>query len=391
VRPRVLVDARFISAAPSSSHARYLRELTRVWSADAALDLDIILYAAGPLPSGLPQSARVQWRVAGAPLSRLGRRAAGGRVWLNSAFTLAALQLRPDALFFPYPFVPRLLPAPAVVTLHDVCFRLHPEFFADGGRSLDLRAQRAVRSATAVIAVSHSSKLELRAAYNADPARVHVIHHGITPSFDAVASPADTSARVAMGIGEAYFLCVSTHEPRKNLEVIAEAYVRLNEANPTANVDLVLVGQPNEYTRGIISILNRSSRAQARTRLLNGVSDAQLAALYRGALAVLVPTRCEGFGFPVLEALACGARVFATDLCVFRELAGTAVTYLPAEDPDAWTAAMLNAAARPAAVIDDGSDAAAAMVRRFSWAASADATKAVLRAVALKVQVPQGD
>src|SRR5262245_19257959 len=143
-RRRIFVDARFVTTAPASSHARYLRELVREWSRSDD-GPEFVLCAPGPRPSGLPTGPRVRWVCPPGPISRVGRRAHGGRIWLNTVFTLFSLRARPDALFFPYPFTPRLLAAPAVVTVHDVCFHSRPAMFADGGRSLTTRARNALQ------------------------------------------------------------------------------------------------------------------------------------------------------------------------------------------------------------------------------------------------------
>jgi glycosyltransferase involved in cell wall biosynthesis len=377
VPQRVLVDARFVTTSPASSHARYLRELTRAWASDDD-DLEFVLFAPGPLPADVARARNVQWRSAPPVVSRIGRRAAGGRLWLQSAFTIVSRLLRPDLLFFPYPFVPSIRVAPAVVTLHDVCFRTHSRLFADAGQSLDRRAADAVAGAEAIIAVSEASNTAATAAYGLDPARVHVVHHGISPVFDPTLSPHDARLPAEFGLGGQYLLCVSTHEPRKNLELIADAFVRLVDSGAARDARLVLVGHHTDYTERVRRALGQSPEAEARTHLVASLNDHDLAGLYRRATAVLAPTHCEGFGFPVIEALACGTPVLASDLCVFRELVGDAASYLPVDDVDAWTAAM-------GAVLVNGSErreaaqaAALAIRTRFTWAACAAATKAVL-------------
>jgi glycosyltransferase involved in cell wall biosynthesis len=274
-------------------------------------------------------------------------------------------------LFFPWSVLPAWLVAPAVVTVHDVCFRTHPERFADAGRSGDAVLAAAVRTATEVLTPSAASRCGVVAAYGLDDDRVTVVRHGIAPIFTPEPSPSDADSLRKLGVGPPYFLCVSTHEPRKNLAALVEAFVRYVERCGSAS--LVLVGRRSAETARMVEVLSSSLPATERTHFVDGVSDAELAALYRQASAVALPSVCEGFGFPLLESIACGTPVLASDLPVFRELVGDAAEYVPWHDVDAWVTALERASADTSLAL--AARSAAARIRsEFSWRTCATAT-----------------
>jgi glycosyltransferase involved in cell wall biosynthesis len=180
---------------------------------------------------------------------------------------------------------------------------------------------------------------------------------------------------------------VSTHEPRKNITTLARAYVELlreleQEHGASPRPDLVLVGRRSQYSQDVERIVGQLPEAAARTHVLTIVSDRELAALYRGALATAVPSICEGFGFPLVEALVCGSRVLVADQPVFHELVGDAATYVAPFDVSAWTAALRELVERGHDSRGETTATALEMRSRFQWQAAGRATLAVLEEAA---------
>jgi glycosyltransferase involved in cell wall biosynthesis len=175
-----------------------------------------------------------------------------------------------------------------------------------------------------------------------DPARVHVAPPGVDPAFGPDGERAD--------LGHEYVLTVATLEPRKNLGVLVEAHAPL-----ASRFALVVAGgqgwgeQPELDRPGIVR--------------LGRVSDDELARLYRGAAVVAYPSRYEGFGMPVVEAMACGAPVVASSHPSLDEAAGDAALRADPERPEEWTARLEEAVARR----DELAPRGLAHARAFTW------------------------
>ena len=246
--------------------------------------------------------------------------------------------------------------APLVVTFHDLAVLRYPEAFNRWTRQYSaVTLPRIARTAAAIVAVSGFTKSEVVELLNVSPEKVRVIPNAVAPSFrpEGPVSEGD------------YVLAVSTLEPRKNLQMLADAFA----AADLDDSELRIVG-----ARGWGGIEVNGDRV----RYLGFVPDDELASLYRGARCVAYVSRYEGFGLPVLEALACGAAVVAADLPPIREFAdGAAITVDPA-DRDAIAAGLEQAAARRGELSARGPGVAAP----YSWSRTAAETLAVYREVA---------
>ena len=244
---------------------------------------------------------------------------------------------------------PLRAPVPFTVTLHDLALVRHPELFPRWHR-LSGRAGigRVARAADRVLAVSEFTKREAVELLEVPPERVTVIGNAVDPVF----SPDGPAAE-----GE-YVLAVGTLEPRKNLPRVAAAAVR-------AGVELRVAGA--EGWGGV-----EASGA------LGEVSDEELAALYRGALCLVFPSLYEGFGIPVLEAMACGTPVVTSAGGATEEVAGGAAVLVDPFDVDAIAAGIAEAAARRGELHALG----LARAGSYSWAAVADAVESVWRELA---------
>ena len=234
-------------------------------------------------------------------------------------------------------------PAAQVVTLHDVEPWRSPT--QGGGVKHRLTAgyfamQRTrFRRCGAIIAVSNATADDACALLAIDRSRVHVIGEGAAPVFTVTADTesGDAALRRAAGVDQpGYIVWVGSlraHDPRKALDVLVDAVARVEPATP-----LVLVGQRGDEADRVV----RRARDMGLAITTTGyVGDASLAALYRGAGAVAIPSRHEGFGLPMIEAMACGAPVVATAVANLVQLGrDDAAVMVPAGDPSALATAL---------------------------------------------------
>jgi glycosyltransferase involved in cell wall biosynthesis len=242
---------------------------------------------------------------------------------------------------------------PLVVTVHDLAVLRHPEAFNRWTRTYSRAfVPRVIRAAQRVIAVSEFTKRELIDLLGVPGERIRVIPNATTEPFGTNGARAE---------GE-FVLAVGTLEPRKNLR-------RLADAARSADVELRVAG-----ARGWGDVRVRGDGV----RFLGFVPDDELARLYRGALCVAYASLYEGFGIPVLEALACGAPVVTSAGTAMAEVADGAAVLVDPRDTDAIAAGLREAIARREELAALGPERA----RRFTWQASAEATAAVYAEVA---------
>jgi glycosyltransferase involved in cell wall biosynthesis len=262
---------------------------------------------------------------------------------------------------------------PTVLTLSDIIPITHPQYFSD----LIVLHQRlvtpgAARRATRVMTGSHATRDAILDAWGLPEERVAVVPYGVEPRFRPVEPDPELTARLELD-GTPYVLCVGTLEPRKNLVGVIRAMARVHERFPEHA--LVVTGGRGWRTAELDAELARS-----RTRVVPAgyVSDDDLVSLYSGAACFAYPSFLEGFGFPVLEAMACGAPVVTSDRSSLPEVAGDAAVLVDPHDPDAIAegiAAVLGDADRAAELRRRGRERA----RALSWESTAEGTVRVYR------------
>jgi glycosyltransferase involved in cell wall biosynthesis len=267
-------------------------------------------------------------------------------------------------------------PCPQVVTVHDVIPLRFPEANPRMQHYYRHVLPRVLAASAAVIAVSEATRRDLHRFYRLDDTPVHVVYQGYAAEhFRPCDTPTIEAARERNGLGE-YLLAVGEARPYKNMDGLLEAFARAR----LPRMQLAIAGSLGGARERLLGRA-RALGIEARVRLLGYVPDAELAALYSGALAFAFPSFYEGFGIPPLEAMACGCPVIAADAASIPEVCGGAAVYADPYDADAFAAAITRVVGDDAlrtALRQRGLERA----RRFSYAAAAERTLEVVRGVA---------
>jgi glycosyltransferase involved in cell wall biosynthesis len=317
---RIAIDASRTTAARVTGTEQYAIQLIR-----ALILLNtrhhITLYFRDPPPPDLfPPSPLVDYRV-------LPQR----RLWTHTRFAAALWRDKPDLTFVPAHTLPILFPGRAVVTVHDLGFRYFPQAHPTFSRwYLDWTTRYSARRAQTVLADSRATADDLTNFYGISPDKMRVVYPGV----DAPPIGDVQAARRKYNLPERYFLFIGTLQPRKNIARIVQAYARWKAAHPNDSAGLVLAGgkgwlYDESWTAGVNGVV-----------MPGYIDDADKGALYAGALALVFPTLYEGFGFPVLEAMLCGAPVICSNTSSLPELSGDAALLVDPLDVDAITDAM---------------------------------------------------
>jgi glycosyltransferase involved in cell wall biosynthesis len=270
---------------------------------------------------------------------------------------------------------PRRRGVALVVTVHDAVPWTHPHTLTPHGvRWHRAMGERAARDADAVVVPTHAVAADVQVHLKISAERVHVVGEGVADAVLAV--PADAGVRAArLGLpAGGYLLTLATLEPRKGLDVALAAL-----AHPDApDLPLVHVGAPGWGGLDVAAEAARAGLDAGRVRTLGRIPDADLAVVLARATALLAPSRSEGFGLPVLEAMAHGVPAVVSDVPALVEVGGDAVVAVPAGDPAAL------AVAAAAVVGDDGlrhrlSEAGRARAAAFTWNEAARACWSLYR------------
>jgi len=253
---------------------------------------------------------------------------------LGLDFVVQLLRLRPQVFHYQYTGPPIQL-SPEVVTIHDVSFEEHPEFFPRRERlRLRLTVRRAVRSARKIITVSEFSKAEIIRLLNVPEQKIKVIYNGVGPEFRPIRDQEAMRRHLERyGLQGPYFLAVGNICRRKNQQAMVRGFARWLEREPDCPQRLVLVGKPDIGAEDLLREIARLGLDSSRVALLGFAADEDLPFLYAGAELLLHTSLYEGFGLPVVEAMACGLPVVLSRASCFPEIAANAAWYVNAGDP----------------------------------------------------------
>ncbi len=261
------------------------------------------------------------------------------RFWTQVRLLAETMINPPDILFIPAHTLPLIRRAKlkTIVTIHDLGSEYLPQHHQFPQKYyLNSSTKFATRFADQIIAVSESTKKDLIKKLSADPKKITVIHEGIDTNFFKPAPSADVkTVRTKLGLNSPYLLFVGTVQPRKNLEFLIEAFSKVK----TSNLDLIIAGKPGWLYEETYQA-PKKYEVEDRVKFIGFVPTEELPALYTGAEAFVFPSLYEGFGLPLLEAMACGCPVIAADNSSIPEVVGEAGILVKTNDQKAWQKAI---------------------------------------------------
>jgi glycosyltransferase involved in cell wall biosynthesis len=315
---RFAVDAHAIGRHLTGNEV-YVRSLLNAFAAQSR-DCDFVAYVSAPeAPSCIPASIRTR-RISPNPFLRLGLQLA-----------LRVRQDRPDLLHVQYT-APVGCNVPVVVSVHDVSFLEHPEYFKrDRALQLQWTVRRTVQRAARVLTGSEFSRSSILKVYG-DLAedKVVVVPNAAASQFRPISrETAAATVRERFGIGTPFLLSVGDLQPRKNQIGLIRAFARLVRAYPQLKHNLVLAGKGTWFADRVCEAARESGVAD-RIQFIGFVSDPDLLQLYNACDLFVFPSFYEGFGLPALEAMACGRAVVCSNTSALPEVVdGAAILFDP--------------------------------------------------------------
>jgi glycosyltransferase involved in cell wall biosynthesis len=373
----VVLDARYIARRQSGVGAYAQRLIAGLAAIDRENRYTCLVAADGP---GLPVA---QHNVAAWPTRVSFEDHLRGDLWLLAYLPLRLRRLGTDVYHGPAVFLPHVkLGYRTVVTIHDLVSFLFPETVPRKySLYMRLMTRLAARSADRIIAVSHATKADLERTLRVPAAKVVVIHEAVGPEFARPPAPETVAAVMhRYGLRRPYCLFVGNLEPRKNLPGLIEAFaeVRRRLAATARPPQLVLAGTRAWLHAGIFRAVETHGLGRDVV-FTDYVPLRDLPALYAGATCFAFPSLYEGFGLPVLEAMAAGAPVVAARAGSIPEVAGDAALLVDARVPGELAAGIETLLTDPVLrerLIARGRTRAAT----FGWEAVARRTRAVYEA-----------
>jgi glycosyltransferase involved in cell wall biosynthesis len=275
--------------------------------------------------------------------------------------------------------IPMWNECPTVLSIHDLSLLLYPQTHLNHlVRRARFRLPLMARFATKVITATESVKQEIIQHLKVDPAKIAVTPYAPRRSFRPLARPDTDQTRARLGIEGTFILFVGTIEPRKNLITLLRALARVLQKTDL-RPQLVIAG-PKGWLMDEISTYVNTENLNDRIVFTGYVSDHDLRALYSSCAVFVYPSLYEGFGFPPLEAMSCGAPVMASDIPVLREVTGEGALRLPPLDVEKMAESLVEM------LTDEGkrayfSEAGLNWARRFTWEKTARLTLDVYRDV----------
>ncbi len=295
------------------------------------------------------------------------------RLWTHVRLSRELMLHRVSGLFVPAHVVPLYHP-PAVVTIHDLGYLHWPETHPKNQvRMLDMTTRWSARAARHIIVPSQQTANDLVGAYHVSADKITVVHHGIDPAMKTQPDHSDTTLRERYNLPGRFVLAVGTMQPRKNLGTLAVAMALLTTE---PEVHLVIAGRKGWMHDQVEKDLAAANLGD-RLHILDYIPSVDLPALYRAAEIFVQPSRFEGFGMPILEAMACGTPVIAARGSSLDEIGGDAALRFNADDATELAFHITSLLADPAKKLAAAA-AGTAWSQVFNWEQAVRKTRIVL-------------
>lgn len=361
-RPIIGIDASRAAGRIRTGTENYSAEIIRALVSEPA-DFDWRLYFNGNAADlALPETRNVEIR--DIPSRRL---------WTHGRLSREMFQHRMTGLFVPAHVIPLWHP-PSVVTIHDLGYLQWPEAHpAKQVRMLDVTTRWSAKVARHIIVPSQQTANDLVEHYKVPESKITVVHHGIDPRMSDVPDETDATLRERYNLPNRFVLAVGTMQPRKNLGILAQAMAQVVKR---LDLSLVIAGRKGWMFEQVERDLH-AANLDDRLRLLDYIPSEDLPALYRAAEIFAQPSRFEGFGMPILEAMASGTPVVAARGSSLDEIGGDAAIRFDHDDAAGLASAITN--------LLESDDARANAIavgrswsRGFTWEQAARKTRIVL-------------
>lgn len=277
-----------------------------------------------------------------------------------------------------YYLMPYMVPIPLVFTCYDLIPLIYPGYFTIFTRTIYSIAHRIASAVSAhVITISESTKSDLVKYFSADAQKITAIPLAADSIFKPQAQTAVEAVRSRFGIPKKYCLYVGTNKPHKNLTRLLEAWKLLNHSRDSQGHFLVIVGRWDERYPEARDYALQSGLSDS-VRFVGEVPDDQLPAIYSGATVFVHPSLYEGFGLPIVEAMACGTPVVCSNTSSLPEVAGQAAMFFDPQDPRGM-ATVLGTVLADKNMLDSMKQKSLVQAARFSWKETARKTIEVYR------------
>ena len=277
--------------------------------------------------------------------------------------------------------LPRFKKIKTVFTLHDLIFKFFPQHHLPRNRIfLNLAMPLFLKRADAVICVSEHTKRDAMKTYGVPEQKLRVIYEGIHPRFKRIVdAKALQDVKDRYKLPAKFILAVGTIEPRKNLVTLFEAFKALRESDESLAQEVIVVGKQGWLHEATFRAVHER-KLTGKVRFLTSVEDADLIAMYSLAQVLAFPSVYEGFGFPPLEAMACGTPVVSSNAACMPEILANDALLVPPLDASAWTTALRRVLTDRALRADLQARGPARAVK-FNWQTAATQTRDLYRQV----------